>query len=95
MNNKRYAAIFKELRLQKGLSLSAFKELGISKTSLFNFEEGNTMIGFDRVCIALKKLSYSLAHYEELLNNYEPHYLENTVNKIEDAWISQNLSFLQ
>lgn len=95
MNNKRYGTIFKGLRLQKGLSLSAFKELGISKTSLFNFEEGNTMMGFDRVNIALKKLGYSLAHYEELLNNYEPHYLENTVNKIEEAWISQNLSFLQ
>lgn len=86
MKNKKYGQLFKELRLQKGLSLSAFNELGISKTSLFNFEEGNTMMGFDRVNIALNKLGYSLANYEELLNNYNPQYLENTVQKMEEAW---------
>lgn len=95
MNNKRYGAIFKELRLQKGLSLSAFKELGISKTSLFNFEEGNTMMGFDRVNIALTKIGCSLANYEKLLNSYTPDYLENTVDKIEEAWVTQNVTSLK
>ncbi|MGY3713873.1 Rgg/GadR/MutR family transcriptional regulator [Lactococcus petauri] len=95
MNNKKYGQIFKELRLQKGLPLSAFNELGISKTSLFNFEEGNTMMGFDRVNIALNKLGYSLANYEELLNNYKPHYLEDTVQKMEESWMFHDVISLK
>lgn len=95
MIDKNYGNTFKLLRTQKGLSLSAFKELGISKTSLYNFEEGHTMMGFDRVNIALNELGYSLSHYENLLNNYEAQYFERIVDDIEKEWIALNIPALK
>ncbi|AYG00414.1 Rgg/GadR/MutR family transcriptional regulator [Lactococcus allomyrinae] len=67
---KKYGEIFRALRQQKKLSVSHFESIGISKATLAKFERGESMMGFDRVVLALQELSISLEEYEQILNNY-------------------------
>ena len=82
MPYRRYGEIFKKLREQKNLSLSHFSKIGISKASLSRFESGQTMIGFERLDIALQEMNVTLAEYEHFINNFSMDYKEEFLEEI-------------
>lgn len=65
----KYGKTFRDLRIQHELSLSDFQDLGISKSSLSNFENGKSMIAFDTLDLALQKMNTSLHDYSLIIND--------------------------
>lgn len=61
--NKRYGKVFKALRRQRNLKLTAFESTGISPATISNFENGKTMISFEKLRALLSILSVSLCEY--------------------------------
>lgn len=60
---RKYRECFKKLRKQHGKALSSFEEIGISKGTLSNFENGKTMISLDKLNQALEMLNVTMATY--------------------------------
>ncbi|MDT2871551.1 helix-turn-helix domain-containing protein [Lactococcus lactis] len=86
-NNKkmvyqRYGKTFKNIRLQKMLSLSFCEKVGISKSTIYRFESGQAMIGFDSLLIALYEMGVTLAEYEMFLNDFIESYQEEIISAI-------------
>ncbi|MGF7486160.1 helix-turn-helix domain-containing protein [Lactococcus lactis] len=86
-NNKkmvyqRYGKTFKNIRLQKMFPLSFCERVGISKSTIYRFESGQAMIGFDSLLIALDEMGVSLAEYEMFLNNFMESYQEEIISAI-------------
>ncbi|MFK4935435.1 Rgg/GadR/MutR family transcriptional regulator [Lactococcus garvieae] len=69
---KRYGRVFRKIREQAEVPLSAFLSIGIPKSTLSNFERGNSMMSFDKVILCLELMGSSLEDFEHLLNNYMP-----------------------
>lgn len=65
----KYGKTFRDLRIQHEFSLSDFQDLGISKSSLSNFENGKSMIAFDTLDLALQKMNTSLHDYSLIIND--------------------------
>ncbi|MFQ6323627.1 Rgg/GadR/MutR family transcriptional regulator [Lactococcus garvieae] len=70
MIQKRYGEAFRKIRKQSGLSLTAFSTVDIGKTTLSDFERGETMMSFDKVVMGLQFMGVSLGEFEHLLNHY-------------------------
>lgn len=68
---KKYGKTFKKLRIQKNLKLSSFSHLGISPAALSKFENGKSMLKFDKLYLALSELSVTLSEYEKCLNDFD------------------------
>lgn len=85
MAYKKYGEIFRTLRKQSKIPISHFEKLGISKATLAKFERGESMMGFDRVVIALQELGISLEEYEQFLNNFLMNDKEDIIADIEHA----------
>lgn len=86
---KKFGETFRKLRQQSQIPLSDFVSIGISKSSLSNFERGKTMMSFEKVVFALQIMGFSLEDFEQLLNDYslnEPDYL---IEEIEKATVTQ------
>lgn len=81
----KYGQIFRLLREQKKLPLSAFKYAGVSKPALSKFERGEAMMSFQKVFLALQIMEVSLGEFESLLYDYELNEKENYLYKIETA----------
>lgn len=67
---KKYGETFKKIRIQEGVPLSFFASVGISKSTLSDFENGKKMMSFDKVVVALQALNFSLQRFETQLNDY-------------------------
>lgn len=93
--NPKYGKIFRKLREQRGLSLSYFTEIGISKSTLATFERGESIMAFDKVLSSLYEMDVSLSEFEQLLNNYTIGYQQEKVIEIEKADLFQNVSVLK
>lgn len=92
---RKYGEGFHELRIQHNLSLSAFEELGIAKSTLSNFENGKSMIGFDKLDMALQKMNISLFDYSLIINNGAADEAIALFTKIEQAYFQNNIKQLQ
>ncbi|GBG97269.1 Rgg/GadR/MutR family transcriptional regulator [Lactococcus termiticola] len=94
---QKYGETFRRIRQQRGLSTSAFKYLGISKTTISNFENGKQMMAFDKVEAALREMHVTLSDYQLSINNgIIDHYID-AFSRIESAYFAQDerqLSFI-
>lgn len=81
----RYGKIFRELRTQKGLSLSYFEKLGFDKSNIARFERGETMISLEKIDMMLQSMDISLSEYELILNYFVPDFQEQFLLDIEKA----------
>ena len=61
--DKKYGRIFKQLRKQRELKITAFQEYGISPATISKFENGKTRVSFDKFQIMLRTLSVTLGEY--------------------------------
>ncbi len=91
----RYGKTFHNLRIQHALSLSDFKDLGISKAALSNFENGKSMISFDRLDFALQKMNTSLYDYSLIINDGQQDDYISLFTDIEHAYYANNTKVLQ
>lgn len=69
MQSNIYGETFRDLRIQKGIKRESFEKIGISKAAITRFENGQSMMGFDRVRLALDILGISLEEYEHFFND--------------------------
>jgi len=94
---QKYGETFRRIRQQRGLSTSAFAFLGISKTTISNFENGKQMMAFDKVEAALREMHVTLSDYQLSINNgIIDHYID-AFARIEAAYFAQDerqLSFI-
>ena len=65
---KKYGEVFKKLRKQAAISLLEFEKLGISSSTVSDFERGKSMMSFEKVDICLQLIGVSLEEYENFLN---------------------------
>lgn len=91
----KYGKAFHDLRIQHGFSLSAFEELGIAKSTLSNFENGKSMLSFDRLDFALQKMNVSPLDYSLMINNGEQDSYTAIFNEIEQAYYRRDIKELQ
>ncbi|WP_195927883.1 Rgg/GadR/MutR family transcriptional regulator [Lactococcus lactis] len=91
----KYGKAFHDLRIQHGFSLSAFEELGIAKSTLSNFENGKSMLSFDRLDFALQKMNVSPLDYSLMINNGEQDNYISIFDEIEHAYYQRNIKQLQ
>ena len=91
----KYGKAFHDLRIQHGFSLSAFEELGIAKSTLSNFENGKSMLSFDRLDFALQKMNVSPLDYSLMINNGEQDSYTSIFDEIEKAYYQRNIKQLQ
>lgn len=95
MINKRYGAVFRQLREQKELPLSFFEKVGISKSSISKFERGEVMMAYDKIYCLLDAIDVSVAEYDLLINNFYSPFQELFFIEMEKAEFSQNKKRLQ
>ena len=91
----KYGKAFHYLRIQHGFSLSAFEELGIAKSTLSNFENGKSMLSFDRLDFALQKMNVSPSDYSLMINNGEQDSYISTFDEIEQSYYQRDIKHLQ
>lgn len=91
---KKYGETFKMLRLQKDLKLSSFTYLGISPAALCKFENGKSMLKFDKLCLALSELSVTLSEYEKCLNKFNLAHHEQCIQDTMIARMENDISKL-
>lgn len=89
-HNKIYGHTFHNVRIQKHLPLSFFKNDGIDKASLLRFERGDSTMSIERVDTMLQSMNVSLAEYELMLNHFVPDYQEAFLQEIEEADFLEN-----
>lgn len=91
----KYGKAFHDLRIQHGFSLSAFEELGIAKSTLSNFENGKSMLSFDRLDFALQKMNVSPLDYSLMINNGEQDSYISIFDEIEQSYYQRDIKHLQ
>lgn len=91
----KYGKAFHDLRIQHGFSLSAFEELGIAKSTLSNFENGKSMLSFDRLDFALQKMNVSPLDYSLMINNGEQDSYISIFDEIEQSYYQRDINHLQ
>ncbi|BAV02989.1 Rgg/GadR/MutR family transcriptional regulator [Lactococcus formosensis] len=92
---KKYGGVFKKLRIQHKLSLRDFERIGLSKSTISSFENGKTLISFDKLDLALQEMHTTFRSYMLMLNNDEEDYWLNQLKKIEYAYFNKNLYLLE
>lgn len=65
------AAVFKELRIARGLSLKDIAQGPLSVSQLSRFENGQSMLAADKLLIAISGIHLTLAEFGYALNNYK------------------------
>lgn len=93
--NKKYGDSFKILRKHRGYVLTDFSSVGVSKSTLSDFERGESMIALDRIDAALQVMGYSLSDYDSFINHYIPTDINYLLLELEDAILQNNLEQLR
>uniref|UniRef100_UPI002549E968 Rgg/GadR/MutR family transcriptional regulator n=1 Tax=Lactococcus petauri TaxID=1940789 RepID=UPI002549E968 len=70
ITSNKYGNTFKNLRKQLELKLTHFESLGISPGALSNFENGKSMVRFERLIMMLEYMSVTPNEYLDFTNNY-------------------------
>lgn len=91
MERKNYGEIFRDLRLQKGISLNKLQKIsGISKATLSQFENGNSLLSYDKLLQATKSLNITMYDYSLLVNGGTPEDFIVEFNNISQAYYNQD-----
>jgi Rgg/GadR/MutR family transcriptional activator len=80
--NPIYGEVFAELRDQSTLSLGDFESVGVTKASLSRFENGSSLLRYDKLIAALQLLHVEEAEYSLIINDYHYDYFEVIMNRI-------------
>lgn len=64
----------------------------MSPAALSKFENGNSLLKFDKLILILEELSVTLSEYEKCLNNYDLDKYELLIQKMIIATVDDNLS---
>ncbi|MBD5823525.1 helix-turn-helix domain-containing protein [Lactococcus petauri] len=92
----KYGKIFRNLRLQKNMSLSELNTLsGVSKATISQFENGKSLVSFDKLEALLESMNLTILDYSLLVNNGLPEYFITQFQNIEDAYYNQDEAELQ
>lgn len=91
---KKYGQTFKQLRTQKKIKLNHFENLGISSSALCKFENGYSMLKFEKLIPALEKLSITLHEYENFLNNWQDSKSDTLIQNVKTAVMINDLKAL-
>lgn len=91
----RYGKVFKKIRTQKNLPLSFFESYGLQKSAIHNFENGKSMMGFERLDVALQAMNVSLAEYEYFINYFQLNYTEEMLEELAIQVIYGNIEQLK
>lgn len=92
---KKYGEVFKTIRQQHGFALSYFESVGISKGMLSRFENGKSMLSFDKLILALQEMNMSLQIFLVFINNKVPDYVETKFKSIDTAYWNGNTKKLK
>lgn len=77
--------IFYDLRTQRNFRLTDFEKVGLSKSSLSDFESGKSILRFDKLDAALELMHIEVSEFEYFFNNYHSDYFVEICDEIEDA----------
>ncbi len=77
--------IFYDLRTQRNFRLTDFGKVGLSKSSLSDFESGKSILRFDKLDAALELMHIEVSEFEYFFNNYHSDYFVEICDEIEDA----------
>lgn len=80
---KNYGITFKNMRKQSRFTLADFHEVGLSTSTLSDFERGVSMISVEKLDLALQLLGYSLSDFDNVLNSYYPSDSDYLLQEIE------------
>lgn len=86
----KYGNTFKKLRLQHSKTLRDFEEVGISKGTLSQFENGKTLLSFDKLDMALQSMHVTMMAYVLMINNGVSDYYLIQFMEIDKAYISKD-----
>ena len=90
MSYSKYGESFRTLRKQHKKTLEYFESLGISKGTLSQFENGKTLLSFDKLDMALQKMNVTMTSYILMINNTESEYFIIQFKEIENAFVTRN-----
>ncbi len=90
MSYIKYGESFRQLRKQHHKTLEYFESLGISKGTLSQFENGKTLLSFDKLDMALQKMNVTMTSYILMINNRESEYFIMQFLEIEHAYMTRN-----
>ncbi|WP_374286856.1 helix-turn-helix domain-containing protein [Lactococcus sp.] len=81
MIDKQFGEAFKKARCKKGIKITSFKEIGLSKTALSRFERGEQSLDVDRFYYGLKLMDITFYEFEHTylgkgLGGFEKQYIE-------------------
>ncbi|WP_350356814.1 helix-turn-helix domain-containing protein (plasmid) [Lactococcus lactis] len=85
MTYKKYGEVFKELRQQHNLTLEDFKKIGISKSTISQFENGKSLLSFDKLDMALQEMNVMMSAYILIINDGESEYFLDQFEEIDYA----------
>lgn len=91
----RYGKVFKNIRTQKKLPLSFFESYGLQKSAIHNFENGKSMMGFERLDVTLQAMNVSLAEYEYFINDFHLDYMEEILEELVTQVLYGNIEQLK
>ena len=92
---KKYGEVFKELRKQHRRTLKDFEKVGISNATLSQFENGKSMLAFDKLEAALHEMHVTMAAYILMINNGESEYFLSEFIEIDKASITRDTDKLK
>jgi Rgg/GadR/MutR family transcriptional activator len=69
--NSKYGEIFAELRDAAGKTLTDFKKIGISQASLSKFENGESLLHYDKLMSALRMIHVEETEYSLMVNDFK------------------------
>lgn len=92
---KKYGEVFRKLRKQHQRTLKDFEKVGLSNATLSQFENGKSMLSFDKLKIALHEMHVTMTAYILMLNNGESEYFITQFIKIDEASINNDIETLK
>ncbi|WP_416037890.1 helix-turn-helix domain-containing protein [Lactococcus formosensis] len=90
MSYSKYGESFRTLRKRHKKTLEYFESLGISKGTLSQFENGKTLLSFDKLDMALQKMNVTMTSYILMINNTESEYFIIQFKEIENAFVTRD-----
>lgn len=92
----KYGMVFRDLRSQKNYSLSTLELLsGVSKATISQFENGKSLVSFDKLEALLECMNLTILDYSLLVNNGIPEYFIVQFQEITTAFFAKDTQKLK
>lgn len=92
---RKYGDVFKRLRLQHQRTLGDFESVGLSKSSLSQFENGKSLISLDKLDIALQEMHVTMNAYFLMINDGASEYFISQFVEIDKASVTKDIEHLK